>query len=354
MIIFQGLLCVTLLLFIPIVVGGLFYRSDRRACRLPLMWVGGQMILWAGFTYICVPLILLEQSFLRVEILYGIFIVFMVLLAVAVRIYDMKKRKRGLCVLSSFASKDKVNALLWGVFFLLLLVQLVLSVVLAYEEGDDAFYFTISTQVEQSNTMYQTLPYLGGATGLDARHALAPFPVWIAFLARMTGIPAITTAQVVLSPVFILMAYGISYLLAQHLFGGKPRQTPLFMIFMELLVCFGGYSPYTSENFLIVRAAQGKAVLACLVIPFLFYVLLLLLERLQKKKQVGLPLWGMLFCTMTTALLCSTLGALLICILLGVVGVCAAVCYGRWRAMFAMLSLCIIPGLFAVLYLFMA
>ena len=43
--------------------------------------------------------------------------------------------------------------------------------------------------------MYQKIPYTGMNTELDVRHGLAPFPIWIAWLARMTGISTVVVAK---------------------------------------------------------------------------------------------------------------------------------------------------------------
>ena len=51
------ILCIVMF-FIPVIVGGLFYNVEKGSCRVPFMWISGQMILWAGFQCICVPLIL--------------------------------------------------------------------------------------------------------------------------------------------------------------------------------------------------------------------------------------------------------------------------------------------------------
>lgn len=93
---------------------------------------------------------------------------------------------------------EKGTLALWITAVGLLVLQLVLAGVLAYEEGDDAFYVAISTITEDANTMYRKLPYTGGETLLDARHGLAPFPIWVAYLAWLSGIPSVTVAQVVL------------------------------------------------------------------------------------------------------------------------------------------------------------
>ena len=220
----------------------------------------------------------------------------------------------------------------------------------AYEEGDDAFYVAISTITENADTMYRKLPYTGGTTGLDARHGLAPFPIWVSFLAKASGIPSVTMAHVVLPMILIIMSYGIYYLLGRHLLGSHKAGLPLFMILVELLILFGGYSVYSAENFLLVRTAQGKAVLANIIIPFLMLLMVLLLEKQEKQERAGVGYWFLLALAMTAGCLCSTLGTLLTCILVGVTGLCAAVCYRRWRVLVPTALCCMIPVLLALLY----
>ena len=54
---------------------------------------------------------------------------------------------------------------------------------------------------------------------------------------------------------------------------------------------------------------------------------------------------------MTTGCLCSTLGALLVCMLIGVTGLCAAVCYKKWKFLFPMAACCVPCVVYAGLYL---
>lgn len=338
-----------ILLIIPTVVGGLFVNVDKSAVKLPFMWISGQILLWAGFQCICLPLILLEKRFSTVVQLFWIYMGLLVLLSVF--LYFVRKHKKA-CSLRVISGTDekKPYRLLWLVFWGLLVLQLVMVCLMAYEEGDDAFYVAISTITENADTMYQKLPYTGGTTGLDARHGLAPFPIWVAFLARISGIPSVTVAHVALPMVLIVMSYGIYYLIGKHLLAGRRQALPFFMILVELLVLFGGYSVYSAENFLLVRTAQGKAVLANIIIPFLFLLLLLLLERLQKEERAGAGYWLLLAFTMTAGCLCSTLGTLLTCMLVGVTGLCAAVCCRRWRVLVPMALCCTIPVFVALLY----
>ena len=238
----------------------------------------------------------------------------------------------------------------WLVFWLLLCLQWVLTILLAYEEGDDAFYFATATITEQSNTMYLILPYTGFTTGLDARHGLAPFPVWIAYLAKLSGIPALVVAQVLLPLSLMGMAYGIYYLIAKKLCTEKEETVPLFMVLTEVLFLFGGYSLFTAENFLLVRAAQGKAVIACIILPFLLFLVMQILDKVKVQGKCGLGFWILMAATTTAACLCSTLGTVLSSIMLGIAGLCIAVSYRKVKVLIPMAICCGMPVCMALLY----
>lgn len=345
--IIQILILTLLLVLVPTAVGGIAAKVDT---SLPFRWISGQIILWAGFQVICVPMILVKRSFQDVVILFSGYTAVMVLLAVAAGIRRKVKGVPGNIPRNRSREKDTVALLLWVCVAVLVLTQLVLACVLAYDEGDDAFYVAISTITESTNSMYQTLPYTGGTTGMDIRHSLAPMPIWVAYVARISGMRAVTVAQIALPVVLIVMSYAIYYLLGRRLFSDGMRKSALFMLVIQFLVLFGGYSTYSAENFLLVRTAQGKSVMANMVIPFLLYLIFVILEKLQAEEKTGAGIWTMVALTMITGCLCSTQGTLLNCMLLGVVGLCIIVCYRQWRLLPVMVGCSIFPAGMAFLY----
>lgn len=342
------------LLLVPTVAGGLFMDGERLGRNLLFRWVSGQMLLWAGFQLICVPLILKNRSFGQVVFLFSGYMAAVALLAAAAQVRRLANGARpGWKLLGAGGRMPLSELVLWLAFFAILLFQLVQAVRLVYADGDDAYYVAVTTITQNSDEMYRKLPYTGGSTGLDLRHALAPFPIWIAYLAEVSGMRPVTVAKVVLPCVLLLMTYAIFYLLGVRLFPEKGVRIPVFLIFTELLVLFGDYSIYTVENFMIARSRQGKAALGSIVIPFLFLALLLLLQRLQEKEKVPVPLYVLLAAAAASACLCTTLGAVIICIPIGVAGVLGGICYKRPGILPPMAACCLPCVVFALLYLFM-
>lgn len=340
-----------LLVVLPLFTGGLVVQERTASEALPLRWISGQFLLWAGFQFICVPMIMKEKNFYIVVALYGMYIAALLLMTCAV---EMRRRAKSMTfrlLRGEDMEKRLGTSLLWLLFGMLLLFQLVQAVRLAYADGDDAFYVAVSTITDNAETMYQKLPYTGGGTQLDIRHGLAPFPIWISFLSRVSGMPAVTTAHVALPVVLIPMTYAIFYLMGCRLFPDKDERLPLFLVFTELLVLFGDYSFYTAENFMLARSRQGKAALGSIVIPFALYLLLWLLQTLQEKERPPLSWYVLLLAATMTACMCSTLGALLLCMLIGITGLAGAVCY-RQRHILLPMALCCSPCVcYAFLYL---
>lgn len=340
------LLFALLVLVIPIIVGGLAADVDK---SLVFRWVSGQFLLWAGFQIICVPMVLARRKFQDVAVLFSGYVLAMLLLGAAAVL-----RRR---VKAPFREKTddvrpkREGVLLWSFFWLILVFQLVQTVRMTYYDGDDAYYVAVSAITQKADSMYQVLPYTGFVTGLDVRHALAPFPVWIAYLARLSGMQAVTIAHVAVPLALIPMTYAVFYLIGARLFPGKDGKLPMFLVFTELLVLFGNYSIYTVENFMIARSRQGKAALGSVVIPFVLLLLLILCEKLSQKQKIPLKFYILLTAAALTGCLCSTMGALLLCMLVGVTGIAAALVNRRCRMLLPMAAACVPCVFFAMLYL---
>ncbi len=348
------LILILLLVVLPLFVGGIpvCMSKDKTRWGLSVRWVAGQFLLWAGFQLICVPLVLKQADFIMVAISYGIFLLAMVVLAAAM---EIRKRAGNLSFRMRYAKEkpQRSHFILWLFCGGLLLFQLMQAVKLAYADGDDAFYVAISTITDNSGSMYMKLPYTGGVGGteLDVRHGLAPFPLWITFLAQLSGLHTAVVAHTMLPVILITMTYAVFYLIGERMFPEKDGKLPLFLIFTQLLVLFGDYSIFSVENFMIARSRQGKAALGSIVIPFVVYLMIVLLQKLAAKEKISKAYYLMVFSAAVTGCLCSTLGALLICMLLGVVGIAGTICYKTRRFLLPMAGCCIPCVVFAFLYL---
>lgn len=326
---------------VPLGIGaGIASFVDGQKNNAGFMWMAGYLVLLAVFQFVSVPLVIKGARFSTLVLWFAVLCIFLSVAGIALRLQYMR-RHPALRPVKERAGKREI--ILWTVFGALLLLQLFMAGYLTFADGDDSYFVTVATIADGTDTMYFYLPYTGGTTSLDMRHALAPFPLYIAFLARVTGLHTATVAHVALPTVLIPLTYCIYGLIGSRLLKGRNRQLPVFMIFTAIFILWGNYSLYTAETFLMTRTRQGKAALGNIVVPAFFFLVYLAGERLAENKKVEKSLWMLLLCLTTFSCLCSTFGGFLTAVLFGAFGLCALITYKRWRLLLP-LVFCLLPA----------
>lgn len=290
----------------------------------------GYVLTWALFQLIAVPYIVKGGIFSRLAF---VFEMISLTLAIAGALLFLNRVKcslrgdlvsRGKAFLRMGKFREKwIPLALWAVFLAGLLFQIWQAYHLAYADGDDAFYIPVSVTATLGNTLYIVDPYTGESTRLNMRYGLAPFPIWVAFIASRCRVNAAVAAHSLMPIVLIPLTYvlylelgkclcsGLNFGVKQ---GGKEKKEaalPLFMVFVALLQIFGNYSIYPASTFLLTRTRQGKAAVGNVILPFFF---LLLTKMAQEVKEQGRARWSnvlWLMAAMTAGSLCSTMSALL-------------------------------------------
>ena len=355
---------------VPLMLGAPFAGKLGKGSAL----VCGYMVMWAVFQVLCVGFILTTGSFDQVVYSFaGLTLAasFGILAGLLKKAAAGKKSREKSALqpeakqgqqetghgklrgaLGSLSLEEKI---VWGLFFAILLFQLFMSVSMAFADGDDAFYIPISVATESSGTMYRTIPYTGESTLLDIRHGLAPFPVWIAFLSRVSGVHATILAQSILGGVLLLVCYLIYWQMGKLLFSEKKEGIPYFLLLTAILFLVGNTSFYTAETFLVTRTSQGKAVLAALVLPFAIWCLLGLSGEYEKKQEKSREriraISVLLLADSLAACLCSTLGTFLCGALVGVSGLVLTVKHRNLKILLRAVCMIAPSAVYALLYL---
>lgn len=342
---------------LPILVGVLFY-TKRNKVSIGEQWVFGQFILWAVFQTIAVYFILQEGTLEEVAHTYSkaITVLAGIALLKAIRMWkkvdnstkknaDRWKTEAGL---EDGSTQYKVLTIL---FAMLWIVQMLGMVFLAVNDGDDAYYMAIANVAESSDSMYTVNVYAFGNTELTYRYALAPFPIWIAFLSRISGVHTLTIGHIILGVILVTMSYVIYYKSSQALFGHNKKKCLQLLIFTALLNIWGNTSSHTAESFLLLRSRQGKALVAGIVFPAMIYLLLRIGRQLEKHQSISVMQYGMATVVILTGCLGSTLGGSLVILLWGSALFFLSAGYRRWSILLPGV-LCALPGvLYAVIYM---
>ncbi len=233
----------------------------------------------------------------------------------------------------------------WGIFFAIMAFQMVMSVVMASFDGDDAYFVVESLLAQEADVMNTILPYTGTSTALDIRHALAVITMWDAFIAKMSGIHATIVAHSVI-PLFVIpLVYLVYVEIGRILFRSRQQIIPVFMIVVSMLLMFGNVSIYTPATFFLMRTWQGKALVANLVFPMIFWMFLWMLEDLKApRRQTFRAAWIMLGLINMFSGVCSSLGVIFGSGLIALLTLILLVLSKRWTVMLGAF-LCVIPNL---------
>lgn len=350
--ILQGILLIILLGLAPMGTGLLMNQGLGEENRsLGVTYICGFLILLAMFQVITVPIVFADPwGFDWVIKIFTMGTTILTGLGIIHVLHKWRNDKKIFSKRDEFSLKSKEEKIQWGIVFLLIMFQLFMAVTHASFDGDDAYYVAQSVATEETNTLYRVLPYTGMPTDLDVRHSMAVFPVWIAYIARMTGIHATILSHTILPLVLLPLTYLIFYEIGKKMFQEKREQLPVYMMFICIFHIFGNVSIYSNATFLLMRTWQGKSMLANMVIPAIFMVLLWLFEGGAEKRKDRSGLWFMLFIINIVAAMMSTASVFLNTILIGIMAVVFAVKEKNIKILMQMAFGCIPCVVYALLY----
>ncbi len=324
--------------------------SENRS--LGVCYLSGFLGLLAVFQLLTVPVVFLEAwGFPQVV---RLFTVCSALLAGCGVVLSMHSWRRGNNILRPFArlrNQTGTVRLQWIIVVVLILFQLVMATTHASFDGDDAYYVVQSVITDETDTLYRILPYTGLSTDLDYRHSMAVFPIWIAYLARMSGIHATIISHTVLPVVLIPITYWIYFEIGKKLLREKKEQLPAYLILIIALQIFGNVSIYPGATFLLTRTWQGKSMLANVVIPAVFMVLMWIFEEKKNRNEKRIGLWILLFLINIVAAMMSTASVLLNMVLIGVMGIVLSINRKDWRILPKLAVTCIPCAAYGLIYL---
>ncbi len=299
-----------------------------------LSWAKGFVFCFGLFQILVIPCIFTEQSLTFLCVIYGGFLILLCGVSLILnwrKILSMIKREcRSLCHIP------------WAgiIVIFVILFQMYMYAAYMHVDDDDAFYLATSTTSVQTDTLFQVDPYSGEEyQAFPSRYVLSPFPVFIAVLSRVSGIHAAILAHTLLPPVLLLLAYVVLGMIGYQLFHGDRKKIWIFVLIGAILPMFLSTTVYMQGSFMLLRIWQGKAVLTAVLLPFLLYCGLCILEGHWKKKD-----WILLAALMFACCMVSSMGIMLGAAMLGILGIVLAV-LKRDAALLVKMAMCGIPNI---------
>lgn len=326
--------------------------------RIVTLMLYGYLLMFSLFWMVSVPVILYNHK--RFDLVVWIYGILLFLLSIAGCVLGTRKlmvcrqlNQKLFHFKKTLKKYDKLSLALWCLFFMMLIYQLYKSVLHASFDGDDAYYVTIANIANQQGDMYGILPYNGTATSLQTQHAIAPLPIFMAFLARISGIHSTVINHLIMPFCLIPLTYYAYFLVGERLFYKNKNGIPVFMILISLLQIYGDLSICTKEKFFLTRTWQGKSVYANLILTVTFFLMLSLAERQHKQekqdtgKRIAVyyeskrDIWFFLLLTNMSACLMTSMSAVISGFFLGISGILIAIRYRNPKDLINIVACCI-------------
>ena len=309
------------LVILPTVVGCLWTRkTPEYSGNLLASYFYGLFTVFALFEVLAVPMVFLKCSLTLLCGVWGGGVLLLAILSI-IKNHSFPTQRIWLKDL-----KKKVTPV-----FLVVLACALLQTGYVTErqhiDEDDAFYLASATTAVTTDSLYRYNAYTGKKyKSLPARYVLAGWPLYLAAISKLTTWHPAILAHTILAGIVVLWAYLVYALLAAALFPREKRKQAVFLLFVAVLLSFSGYSRFSAATFLFIRGWQGKAVLAGVGIPSLFYSCWMAM----KEKRGWLP-WLMLSAVVTGCFMFTTMGVAASLLVVGCCALAAAILKKNWR-----------------------
>ncbi len=336
----QILTLILVLGIIPLCVGMIPVNlMEKRYRSLGVTYIAGFLSTLAIFQIMTVPIVILQADGFRIIVpLFSVITIALGVLGVFLTwrtsrkesfsgdgeilpiLRVLRKEESNTPVKKLRNKETREEGLLWIFVLILIGFQLFMALTTTSFDGDDAYYVVQSVLTDETDTLYRIRPYTGLSTGMDLRHALAVFPIWIAYIARMSGVHATIIAHTILPLVLIPITYWIYLEIGKKLLKRDRHKLPVYMIFICIMQIFGNVSIYTNATFFLTRTWQGKSLLANVVLPAIVWLVLWIFDSENYEKEHRIGLWVLLVLTNFVAAMSSTASVFLTAMLIGVTG----------------------------------
>lgn len=266
-----------ILLLVPLLIGRLVADIIKKEyCMKSGFWyLSGFLTMLALYQIICVPMTLKEYSFSKLVICYSI--ILGILSAIALWKYA------GAILIWVKEKMQWINIFRGHSFFFYMALALILGQIItlvcfmpdyAYC-ADDNTYITMANDTDETDMIIKVDSLTGHELSIDEvslKYKLTSFITFMAYLARISGLHSLVIGKTILPVIIIGMAYYVQWMIGGMLFPDSRYKSEIFLFVISIVNLFMAFSNYTQTFRLMVCPWQGKAIMAVIVLPFLFYV----------------------------------------------------------------------------------
>ena len=169
-----------------------------------------------------------------------------------------------------------------------------------YLEWDDAYYVNLANTALTTDKIYWVYPETGTFVDFDKRYVLSLWPIFYAWLSKLTGVLPTIMAHTILPWLILSVAYLVYVLIGRKLFPEDHQLQGMFLAMAVMIHLFMSGEHTAGLTFLSITPWVGKGILATILIPALFYWILRTAEKEQTADFVLLGLTCLAGCLLSS------------------------------------------------------
>lgn len=267
-----------------------FLKKEKFSISLAVLL--GYFGYFSIFEVICLPLVFMQRS------LTCLSYIMIVLLGAAVVAACVAGMRTWIGQAKTIPAILRDHSLMFLVLLAVVAFQCYFVAVYYDGSADAAYYVGVASTSAYTDTLGTYNPYTGKILkNFNIRYVFSCYPLHNAFVAKMTGLPAIMQARTVMAVVNAVIANILYYRIGCLLLAKKSRKYADLMVVFLFVINLYCNSIYLPASFLFLRLYEGKSVLANIIFPMVLYCSV----RLYQEEEDRL-VWIYLFLCNLTAI----------------------------------------------------
>lgn len=264
----------------------LFNHGAANECGLVACFPFGFAIMIFVFQLLALPAVYFQLPFHTLKNQWAVAVIVLLLFSIFIN------WKKAILLIKEYKNikLEKCTRLILGLLMVIVLFQTWLLVFHMHVDTDDVRFISEAMEAYELDTMLMHHPitgeYLGRALGEMTKELSSPYPFFIAVMAKMIMLPPAVTAHVVFPLALIPLFYVQAHIIGRFFFDDN-KDVAVFLLILSIIILFSFESIYALGYTLLTIIWQGRSILATIMLPLLWYILMEGMHREIKTRHAA-------------------------------------------------------------------
>lgn len=281
-----GLINILLIFFvfivIPFILGNLWNQlsHNEETADISVCIPFGFAIMLATYQVLSVPMIVFHFSFSALTLAWLVSIIILLFTSIYFNRNTIIEKIKQFRLFDGYGKTEK---LIFAVALIIIIFQTCLLTFCMHMDTDDSRFVAEAMECYEQNTMLRVHPingsFIGNPVGEMLKELTSPFPIFLATISKIIKVHPAVTAHVVLPLFLIPLCYVVVFSIGKYFLNDNKRNISTFMLIFSAIMLFSFESIYALGYTLLTIIWQGRSIVATIMLPFLWLILMKLLTE---------------------------------------------------------------------------